>query len=167
MGPVLASLLEGYQAQAEPNRCLCCLARHGLLVERLLHPDPVPGPGQRENNRRAQRIFEGWRPVAEIQVTPIGVIKYVETSLLPPAFQCQFSSRGLGHCLADMEKLVIPRARPLPCPRGNEEIQSCVHPRSSAIASLMGKREVAQEIFIPKARPLPCQWDKGPRAVCN
>jgi hypothetical protein len=140
-GFVQASLSKGCQALAELNQNHRRLARRELLSERPLRsnpdPDPDPGPGGGSKGR----------PATGIQVTPIGVIEYVETPLLPPA---RHSPKRLplesakvhheGSTIAlptwTVERLVIPRARPLP--------------------RRWGKRSRA--VSIPKVRPLPHQW---------
>jgi hypothetical protein len=158
-GTSFASLSKGCQTLAELNRYHRRLARHELLGERPLRsnpdPDPDPGPGPGERSKGG--------PATEIQVTPVGVIKCVETPLLPPA---RHSPKRLplesakvhheGSAIAlptwTVERLVIPRARPLPRRWGKgKEIQASIHPRGSAIASPMS---------VPTVRPLPHQWGK-------
>ena len=81
-GTSFASLSEGCQALAELNRYHRRPARHEQLGTRGCSMVQVQVQVQ------VQEVAEGWRPATVIQVTPFGVIEYVETQLLPPA--CQY-----------------------------------------------------------------------------
>jgi hypothetical protein len=145
-GTSFARLSEGCQALVELNRYHCRLARHELLGMRGCSMVKVQVQVQVQVQ---EGVVEEWRPATAIQVTPFGVIEYVETPPLSPACQSRpgdsrWSQQGLDT-----------RARPLPCRR-----ERVSRPRSSASTSLMGKGKRFRAALFPKARPLPRRHGK-------